>query len=75
MEHIINFDFPWNTSDYLHRAGRVGRAGSARAGTVTSFVSRPLDIEMAQRIEVRRWTVPLARRDLLPCMTRRGLLH
>ncbi|KAF0309472.1 putative ATP-dependent RNA helicase DDX28 [Amphibalanus amphitrite] len=51
VEHVINFDFPWNTSDYIHRAGRVGRAGSERAGTVTSFVSRPLDVAIAQRIE------------------------
>lgn len=51
VEHVINYDFPWNTSDYIHRAGRLGRTGSARDGTVTSLVSRPLDIEMTQRIE------------------------
>lgn len=27
VSHIINFDFPKTTSDYLHRAGRAGRAG------------------------------------------------
>ena len=28
VSHIINFDFPKTTSDYLHRAGRAGRAGA-----------------------------------------------
>jgi superfamily II DNA/RNA helicase len=27
VSHVINFDFPKTTSDYLHRAGRAGRAG------------------------------------------------
>jgi len=27
VSHIINFDCPKTTSDYLHRAGRAGRAG------------------------------------------------
>lgn len=30
--HIVMFDFPLNPIDYLHRAGRCGRAG--RKGTV-----------------------------------------
>ena len=32
---VINFDFPKTLSDYLHRAGRTGRAG--RRGVVMSF--------------------------------------
>lgn len=35
VSHVINLDFPQTTSDYLHRAGRTGRAGAA--GTVQSL--------------------------------------
>lgn len=35
LSHVINFDFPKTTSDYLHRAGRTGRAG--RKGQVISL--------------------------------------
>lgn len=37
VKHVINFDFPNNVSDYLLRAGRVGRAGTNQ-GHVTSLV-------------------------------------
>ena len=30
MTHVINYDFPLNPSDYIHRAGRVGRVGGAK---------------------------------------------
>lgn len=35
VSHVINFDFPKTVSDYLHRAGRTGRAG--REGQVLSL--------------------------------------
>mmetsp|Transcript_9969 Transcript_9969/g.15052 ORF Transcript_9969/g.15052 Transcript_9969/m.15052 type:complete len:119 (-) Transcript_9969:352-708(-) len=35
ISHVINFDFPNSISDYLHRAGRGGRAG--RPGIVLSL--------------------------------------
>eukprot|EP00357_Protocruzia_adherens_P006693 CAMPEP_0114992628 /NCGR_PEP_ID=MMETSP0216-20121206/12053_1 /TAXON_ID=223996 /ORGANISM="Protocruzia adherens, Strain Boccale" /LENGTH=478 /DNA_ID=CAMNT_0002356127 /DNA_START=260 /DNA_END=1697 /DNA_ORIENTATION=- len=38
VKHVINFDFPRNVSDYLHRAGRTGRAGTK--GFVTSYYTK-----------------------------------
>lgn len=37
ISHVINFDLPRNTEDYVHRIGRTGRAGST--GTALSLVS------------------------------------
>lgn len=28
MDHVVNFDFPLNPIDYLHRTGRTARAGA-----------------------------------------------
>lgn len=38
IDHVVMFDFPMNPIDYLHRAGRCGRAG--RKGCVTSLISK-----------------------------------
>lgn len=37
LTHVINFDFPESSEQYVHRTGRTGRAG--RMGTAISFVS------------------------------------
>ncbi|XP_035214729.1 probable ATP-dependent RNA helicase DDX28 isoform X2 [Stegodyphus dumicola] len=50
VKHVINFDFPNNVSDYILRAGRVGRVGS-NMGKVTSFVVSPSGIYTVQEIE------------------------
>ncbi|XP_054276389.1 probable ATP-dependent RNA helicase DDX43 [Macrosteles quadrilineatus] len=38
ITHIINYDFPRNIEEYVHRVGRTGRAG--RTGEAISFVTR-----------------------------------
>lgn len=53
VEHVIQYDFPHFISDYIHRAGRVGRIGAKSPGKVSSFVTRPNEISLAQKIEVR----------------------
>lgn len=37
VECVINFDFPNNVEDYVHRIGRTGRAGAK--GTAITFFS------------------------------------
>ncbi|CAN9506706.1 unnamed protein product [Ophioblennius macclurei] len=58
---VVNYDFPESHTDYIHRAGRVGRAGGAEDGTVLSFVTHPWDVELVQMIETcarRKTTLP-----------------
>ncbi|XP_045779015.1 probable ATP-dependent RNA helicase DDX43 isoform X2 [Maniola jurtina] len=38
LTHVINFDFPRQIEEYVHRVGRTGRAG--RTGISLSFVTR-----------------------------------
>lgn len=39
IAHIVMFDFPLNPIDYLHRAGRCGRAG--RKGILSADIVLP----------------------------------
>jgi superfamily II DNA/RNA helicase len=48
IDHVILFDFPLNPTDFIHRAGRCGRAG--RKGTVTSILKKR-DIVLASAIQ------------------------
>jgi ATP-dependent RNA helicase DDX5/DBP2 len=35
ITHVLNYDYPNNSEDYVHRIGRTGRAGAT--GTATTF--------------------------------------
>uniref|UniRef100_A0A0E0FH99 RNA helicase n=1 Tax=Oryza nivara TaxID=4536 RepID=A0A0E0FH99_ORYNI len=48
VDHVIMFDFPSNSIDYLHRTGRTARMGAK--GKVTSLVAKK-DVTLATRIE------------------------
>uniref|UniRef100_A0A7N0ZTM5 DEAD-box ATP-dependent RNA helicase 39 n=1 Tax=Kalanchoe fedtschenkoi TaxID=63787 RepID=A0A7N0ZTM5_KALFE len=48
VDHVIMFDFPLNSIDYLHRTGRTARMGAK--GKVTSLVTRKDQI-LATKIE------------------------
>lgn len=61
VKHVINYDFPLYSADYIHRCGRTGRTGSPEACHVTNFISKPREIELVQRIETsvrRKNTLP-----------------
>lgn len=48
VDHVIMFDFPLNSIDYLHRTGRTARMGAK--GKVTSLVAKK-DLMLANHIE------------------------
>jgi ATP-dependent RNA helicase RhlE len=61
ISHVVNFDFPINPEDYVHRIGRTGRAGEA--GDAISFVtsedeSSVRDLEKLTRKKVLRKRLP-----------------
>ena len=41
VDHVVNFDLPFQAEDFLHRIGRTARAG--RAGTAITFVTESDD--------------------------------
>lgn len=48
ISHVINFDLPRNTEDYVHRIGRTGRAGAS--GVALSLAS-PREMSLVRQIE------------------------
>lgn len=48
ITHVINYDLPKFSEDYIHRIGRTGRAG--KTGTAISFVL-PIEATHLKRIE------------------------
>ncbi|XP_029284653.1 putative ATP-dependent RNA helicase DDX28 [Cottoperca gobio] len=64
---VVNYDTPESHTDYIHRAGRVGRAGGMEGGEVLSFVTHPWDVELVQKIETaarRRTSLPGMESDI-----------
>ncbi|XP_076593489.1 putative ATP-dependent RNA helicase DDX28 [Chaetodon auriga] len=64
---VVNYDFPETHTDYIHRAGRVGRAGGVEDGEVLSFVTHPWNVELVQKIETaarRRTSLPGMESDI-----------
>jgi ATP-dependent RNA helicase DeaD len=48
IEHVINYDIPYDAEAYVHRIGRTGRAG--RSGSAILFVTHK-EIRMLRNIE------------------------
>lgn len=52
MQHIINYDCPRWSTDYVHRAGRTGRINSENERcSIHTFVSFDSDVQMLQELE------------------------
>ncbi|VDN00974.1 unnamed protein product [Thelazia callipaeda] len=52
LRHVVNYDFPRQISDYIHRCGRIGRVGSLHKCLITSFVRRAWEVKHVNTIEV-----------------------
>ncbi len=52
ISHIINYDIPQSSDDYVHRVGRTGRMSSHSDGRAITFVT-PEQGEELTRIEMR----------------------
>ena len=52
VTHVINYDFPRDMEDYVHRVGRTGRAG--RHGTAVTFFTREDWKKSADLIKILR---------------------
>ena len=50
LEYVINFDFPYEAEDYVHRIGRTGRAGAT--GVAISFAD---EFESCQIPEIEEY--------------------
>jgi superfamily II DNA helicase RecQ len=49
ITHVLNYDYPNNSEDYIHRIGRTGRAG-ATGTAITLFTT---DSELACGVFLR----------------------
>ncbi|XP_015430789.1 PREDICTED: probable ATP-dependent RNA helicase DDX28 [Dufourea novaeangliae] len=51
VNHILNYDFPVDTADYIHRCGRTGRIGTTGDCRVTNFICKQWEVALVQKIE------------------------
>uniref|UniRef100_A0AAG5CTK2 RNA helicase n=1 Tax=Anopheles atroparvus TaxID=41427 RepID=A0AAG5CTK2_ANOAO len=65
ITHVVNYDFPRNIEEYVHRVGRTGRAG--RTGISLSFMTRSdwgVAAELIKILEEASQEVPHEVRDM-----------
>ena len=52
---MLNYDCPFNTTDYLHRAGRTGRATELfpGEGEILTYITQNKQVAFARKIQVK----------------------
>jgi superfamily II DNA/RNA helicase len=77
IEHVINYDLPQRTEDYIHRIGRTARAG--KKGSALSFISEsekniwkdicklitPNDQKIENSKDLKRKSLKSSKKDLI----------
>ena len=61
VSHVVHFDVPRSSEDYIHRSGRTGRAGES--GAVITFVAPDEEKDFAA---IERAIGDTIRRDIMP---------
>jgi ATP-dependent RNA helicase DDX5/DBP2 len=51
ITHVLNYDYPNNSEDYVHRIGRTGRAG-AMGTAITLFTTESTYSSLRHRQEL-----------------------
>lgn len=52
VSQVINYNFPYYMSDYIHRVGRVGRLGSESSGKIINLIGHRPEVSLVWEIEV-----------------------
>lgn len=58
ITHVLNYDYPNNSEDYIHRIGRTGRAG--QKGTAITFFTTDSEYSIPF---FKNWNYPPANRS------------
>jgi len=56
---VLNYDYPNNSEDYIHRIGRTGRAGAT--GTAITLFTHDSEYKRTTLLENRIWLTILRR--------------
>lgn len=52
ITHVLNYDYPNNSEDYVHRIGRTGRAGS-KGTAITLFTTDSKSSTLLGKLSMR----------------------
>lgn len=55
ITHVLNYDYPNNSEDYVHRIGRTGRAGAK--GTAITFFTTESEFIVSKTVTFQDLTV------------------